>query len=147
MDVYAVVRVTDLVLPEGARPGDPLPVAKSLILIGLAVPREVYLLGSRQKTSKFYGIIRELDEIPGEIVAKLESGGFSSVAVPAYFPARVRNGTLRGILSLKDLCRTGRSWAEGTKYPPHSPGGQEPARTPGSGHRGTARPHAASGDR
>ena len=105
VDAFAVVRLTDLVLPEGARPADLLPGAKSLILIGIAVTPEVYLLGSRQKTMKFSGIIRELDGISGEIVATLEAAGFSSVAVPAYFPARVRNGTLRGILSLKDCAQ------------------------------------------
>ncbi len=102
MDVYAVVRVTDLFLPEGARPDELLPFAKSLILTGIAIPGEVYRLGSRQKTMKFSGIIRELDEISEEIVSKLEAGGYPSVAVPAYFPARVRNGTLRGLIPLKD---------------------------------------------
>lgn len=102
MDVFAIVRVADLDLPAGARPEEILPGSKSLILTGLVIPCSVYLMESRKKTDSFYRIIAELDEISGAITSRLEAGGYPSVAVPAYFPARVRDGTICGIIPLKD---------------------------------------------
>ncbi len=95
------IAVTDLSLPAGARLEDLLPTATPLVLVGLLYPGEMYLLSGRRNPG-FYRIVRELDAISNEIATNLEADGFSSVAIPAYFPARVRGETICGIIPLKD---------------------------------------------
>ncbi|QSZ66082.1 epoxyqueuosine reductase [Methanofollis aquaemaris] len=103
VDLYATLAAAECSAPEGYHPRNLLPSAKTVIIFGLEIPTETFSLASREKTGRLHRVIGRLDEIAFLLVKALEDEGYRSIAVPSFFPVRVRDRRIMGYLSLKHL--------------------------------------------
>ncbi|MDD4254113.1 MAG: hypothetical protein PHP59_01925 [Methanofollis sp.] len=103
VDLYVTLAVAECSAPEGYHPRDVLPSAKTVIVFGLEIPAKTFSLTSREKTQRLHRVIERLDETAFSLAKALEEEGHSSIAVPSFFPVRVRDRRIRGYLSLKHL--------------------------------------------
>ncbi|QYZ78271.1 epoxyqueuosine reductase [Methanofollis formosanus] len=103
VEFSATLAVAECSAPEGYHPRNVLPSAKTVIIFGLEIPAETFSLASREKTERLHRVIGRLDEIAILLVKALEEEGYSSIAVPSFFPVRVRDRRIGGYLSLKHL--------------------------------------------
>jgi epoxyqueuosine reductase QueG len=101
MDTFVVLPVDKCSAPPGFHPCDLLTGAKSLVIFGKEVPGGVYRLPSGDKTAQVHEIIASLDECASTLSGALSNEGFPSVQVPSFFPVRISDGTLKGLISLK----------------------------------------------
>lgn len=102
-DICATLPVAGCSAPEGYHPRNLLPSAKTVIIFGLEIPAENFSLSSREKTRRLHRVIERLEETASLLAESLRDEGYRSIAVPSFFPVRVRNGRIRGYLSLKHL--------------------------------------------
>jgi epoxyqueuosine reductase len=91
--------------PEGFRPKDYLPGARSVIIFGKPLPLEVYRADNDPR-HRFYARAfsdgyRLMNEVTDWIVSTLTEKGFPSLPVPAYSPLKYHRGEPWGIMSFK----------------------------------------------
>jgi epoxyqueuosine reductase len=91
--------------PEGFRPMDYLPGARSMLILARPLPLSVFTVPD-DRTYKFY--IRSfttyynlMDAASNAIAMKLEQAGFPSLPIPSYSPLRFHGGEPRGLMSFK----------------------------------------------
>lgn len=92
--------------PAGFRPEDVLPVCKSVVVFGVALPKGLYTVPSDYLYSYFNGCISvpKADSISFQLARLLESEGGIAVPVPCDGPVAeydIKTKTKRGILSMK----------------------------------------------
>ncbi|MFA0889507.1 MAG: epoxyqueuosine reductase [Synergistales bacterium] len=91
--------------PEGFRPTDILPGAKSVVVYGRQFPKSLFAASSNAPYTLFRNkLIDIVDHISIRLSAEMEKEGFMTVPVPSSEPYEYWNPTLRhgrGILSLK----------------------------------------------
>jgi epoxyqueuosine reductase len=91
--------------PEGFRPQDYLPEAKSMIILAKPLPLSVFMVPN-DRTYKSY--IRAyhtyyhlMNEVSHNLATRMEQEGFRSLPIPAYSPVKFHQGELWGLMSLK----------------------------------------------
>lgn len=101
IDVFAIGDVDTIGAPNGFHPKDILPESKSIIVFGRVISECVFKLDSKVKSFYLYKLINQMDKVSFELCEILNMDGFSSIPVPTFFPSRIKEGKIRGILSLK----------------------------------------------
>jgi epoxyqueuosine reductase len=91
--------------PEGFRPMDYLPGAKSMLILAKPLPVAVFSPGNDPGysfyTRSFTTYYNLMNETANEISLMLEVGGFSSLPVPSYSPLKFHQGEPWGLISFK----------------------------------------------
>jgi epoxyqueuosine reductase len=98
---WAAVPVDRIRAPAGRHPRDLLRSSKSLVVFGKPTGVEIFSFPARRKSRELYGLAREVDQVAQELAAGLISEGYRSIHIPAFIPARIIDGRLKGTLSLK----------------------------------------------
>ncbi len=101
IDIYVVATVEDMNAPPGCQPIDILPNVKRLIVFGKAVPRFIFELNSRVKSFYMFQLIRRLDFVSLKLAENLNQMGHQSVPITGFFPIRIIDGKIKGVLSIK----------------------------------------------
>ncbi len=91
--------------PEGFRPEDLLPGAKSMLIFAKPLPLAVYLAPNDPDflfyTRSFLTSYQVMDETANAVCLTLEEAGFLSLPLPAYGPMRFHEGEPKGLVSFK----------------------------------------------
>jgi epoxyqueuosine reductase len=91
--------------PEGFRPMDFLPGAKSMLILAKPLPVSVFTPDNDPAysfyTRAFTTYYNILNEAANGLSLMLESGGFDSLPVPSYSPLKYNGGEPRGLISFK----------------------------------------------
>ena len=91
--------------PDGFRPEDYLPGARSVVVLARPLPKSVFVTENDPHymfyTRAFADNYVRMNAAAGAIAALLESEDFVSLPVPAYSPLRFHKGEPRGIMSFK----------------------------------------------
>jgi epoxyqueuosine reductase QueG len=105
--VFAAVdaEVLNQSAPEGFRPMDYLPEAKSMLILAKPLPASVFSTDNDPLyafyTRAFTTYYHLMNEAASGISLMLEEAGFASLPVPSYSPLRFHRGEPRGVLSFK----------------------------------------------
>lgn len=98
--------------PEGFRPSDYLPEAKSVVIIAQRMPEGSALASAAGRNGdilymrSFWNTAEILDTAAHRLALFLENRfGYRSVPLPTYGPLRLHQGVPRGIISLKHTAR------------------------------------------
>jgi epoxyqueuosine reductase len=91
--------------PEGFRPQDMMPGAKSVLIFAKPLPQAVFQtpvnLDNMFYTRSAYTYYQLMDSVANSVCLMLEGEGFLSLPIPAYSPLRFVEGEPRGLMSLK----------------------------------------------
>jgi len=101
IDDFSIGNVDTIKAPKGFHPKDILPESKRIIVFGKLIPEYIFKLDCKIKSYYLYKLIDKMDKVSFELCEILNKEGFSSISVPTFFPARIRKGKIRGIISLK----------------------------------------------
>ncbi len=101
IDDFSVGSLCNLEAPHGFHPKNILPECKRIIVFGRLIPQFVFNLDSKVKSYYLYNLIADMDKVSFDLCNIFNMEGFSSVPVPTFFPARIREGKIKGIISLK----------------------------------------------
>jgi epoxyqueuosine reductase len=90
--------------PEGFRPRDLLPNAKTVLVFAQPLPLAVYLVPGEnnnfyQRSSYTHYLI--MDKLANDLSLMIQQAGYQSLPIPSYSPLRFYKGEPRGIISLK----------------------------------------------
>jgi epoxyqueuosine reductase len=91
--------------PEGFRPMDMMPSAKSVVVFAKSLPLAAFLVPDRfhnmhyQRSAYLYYLM--MDRLAEEAAMLVQEGGCLALPIPAYSPLRFHEGEPRGIISLK----------------------------------------------
>jgi epoxyqueuosine reductase len=90
--------------PEGFRPKDLLPGAKTVLVLARPLPLAVFQVPGEknafyQRSSYTHYLI--MDQLANDVCLLLQQAGYRSLPVPSYSPLRFFEGEPRGIISLK----------------------------------------------
>lgn len=97
IDEYAIIACTSLHAPEGRRPGDLLPSARTVILFGREMEEDLFsgtVSEITPKVRKFEGILRNVGD---DLIGVLEADGSEAVPVRSIL---LRDGTIKGTFSM-----------------------------------------------
>ncbi len=94
------------IAPEGFRPEDVLPGAKSVLIFAKPAPLANYMAPVNEDLRSFYVTsyhthYRGANEVANSICFMLEEAGFLSLPIPSYSPLKFENGHYNGMISLK----------------------------------------------
>jgi epoxyqueuosine reductase len=91
--------------PEGFRPSDYLPGAKTMLVLGHPLPLSVFTVPNDRAytsyTRAYMTAYALINEVASFICLKMESGGYPSMPIPSYSPIKFHDGEPWGILSFK----------------------------------------------
>jgi len=92
--------------PQGFRPEDMLPDARSVVILAKPLPLSVFQAPRNNGfysfyTSAFHTYYQATNEAANTICLMLENAGHASLPIPAYSPLKFHNGEPRGLVSLK----------------------------------------------
>jgi len=92
--------------PEGFRPKDVLPEAKSVLIFAKPASLASYQTPKNNGLPSFYisnyhTYYRMANEVANSISFILEEGGFPSLPIPSYSPMRLEKGRYNGLISFK----------------------------------------------
>ncbi|MDI6741848.1 MAG: hypothetical protein QMD11_03825 [Smithella sp.] len=90
--------------PEGFRPKDLLPAAKTVLVFAQPLPLAVFQVPGEnnafyQRSSYTHYLI--MDKLANDLSLMLQQAGYRSLPIPSYSPLRFYQGEPRGIISLK----------------------------------------------
>lgn len=102
----AEAAVLNRMAPEGFRPMDLMPNAKTALILARPLPVAVFKAPRHNRhyssyTSTFHAYYHAMNDTIAAICAKLEAAGFASLPIPSYSPLAYRNGEISGVASLK----------------------------------------------
>jgi epoxyqueuosine reductase QueG len=103
IDGYGTVRISDITAPKGFHPIDIVPEAKSVIILYKSIPHFIFNLDSKVKSFYLYNLINKMDIISFKLSESLNNEGFQSIPIITFFPVKVYENKLKGIVSLKHL--------------------------------------------
>lgn len=84
-----------------------LPAARSVIVFGKEVPVPVYRMPPREKTREMLRIAGRLDDTAQRLAALLDAEHIPARPVPLYFPVRIVDGRVQGVVRLKQIVAAG----------------------------------------
>ncbi len=92
------------VAPEGFRPKDLLPNAKTVLIFAQPLPLAVFQVPGEnnnfyQRSSYTHYLI--MDKLANDLSLMIQQAGYASLPIPSYSPLRFYKGEPRGIISLK----------------------------------------------
>lgn len=90
--------------PEGFRPKDLMPAAKTLLVFAQPLPLSVFQVPGENKSfyqRSSYIHYLMMDKLANDLSLMLQQAGFSSLPIPSYSPLRFYKGEPRGVISLK----------------------------------------------
>jgi epoxyqueuosine reductase len=95
----------DAKAPEGFRPQDMLPGARSVLIFAKPLPTAVFLTPKNMDnmfcTRAAYTYYQLMDSIANTVCLMLENAGHLALPIPSYSPLRFHEGEPRGLMSLK----------------------------------------------
>jgi len=98
IDEYAVVSGSSLHAPEGRRPCDLLPSARTMIVFGAEMDENLFS-GTRDEIStKVRRLETRIRNVADDLMAALQAAGFEATPVRSIV---LQDGTIKGLLSLK----------------------------------------------
>lgn len=103
IDGYGIAEISDINAPKGFHPIDILPECKSLIILYKVIPQFIFDLDSKIKSAYLYKLINNMDNISFKLSESLNNEGFHSIPIITFFPIKVHENKLKGILSLKHM--------------------------------------------
>ncbi len=94
--------------PEGFRPEDMLPGARSVMILAKPLPLSIFQTPRNHKlysfyTSSFHTYYQAANEAANTICLMIEDAGFAALPIPAYSPLKFHDGEPRGVVSLKHM--------------------------------------------
>jgi epoxyqueuosine reductase QueG len=101
----ASAEVLNTKAPEGFRPMDMMPSAKSVLVFAKPLPLAVFLVPDGfnymyyQRSAYMYYLL--MDRVAGGASMILQEEGYLSLPIPSYSPLRFHEGEPRGVISLK----------------------------------------------
>jgi epoxyqueuosine reductase QueG len=101
IDDFAILDISKIEAYEGFYPHGLLPNSKSLIIFLKQIPDFIFTINAKLKTNYLHLLIKEMDKISYDFSFDLNNEGFNTVPVPCFFPIELKNGKLKGYLSLK----------------------------------------------
>ncbi|MEW6076370.1 MAG: hypothetical protein AB1724_01015 [Thermodesulfobacteriota bacterium] len=92
--------------PEGFRPEDMLPGARSVLIVAKPLPLSIFQTPRNRKiysfyTSSFHTYYQATNEAVNTICLMLEDAGHAALPIPSYSPLKFHDGEPRGLISLK----------------------------------------------
>jgi epoxyqueuosine reductase QueG len=103
IDDFAILDVSKTDTREKLNLNNLLPNSNSLIIFAKQIPDFVFLVNKKLKTYYLHSLIKEMDKIAYDFSAMLNKDGFNTLPVPCFFPVELKNGILKGYISLKHL--------------------------------------------
>ena len=103
IDDYSILDISKIENLEGFNPDSLLPNSKSIIVFAKQIPGFIFFTDKKIKTHYLYSIIKEMDKISYDLSVNFINDGFNAVAIPCFFPIRLKNGRMKGYLSFKHL--------------------------------------------
>ncbi len=92
--------------PEGFRPEEMLPGARSVLIAARPLPLSVFQTPPNNGLYSFYAAsfhtyYQAMNDAMNTVCLALEDAGYPSLPIPAYSPLKFHKGELRGLVSLK----------------------------------------------
>ncbi|ABW68392.1 epoxyqueuosine reductase [Desulfosudis oleivorans] len=92
--------------PEGFRPGDMLPEARSVVILARPLPLSVFQTPRNNGfysfyTAAFHTYYQATNDAANAACLMLEAAGHAALPIPSYGPLKFHNGEPRGLISLK----------------------------------------------
>ncbi|MCX5850110.1 MAG: hypothetical protein NTW65_11770 [Deltaproteobacteria bacterium] len=103
----APAEVLNTEAPEGFRPGDMLPGAKTVLVFAKSLPCAVFQTPDDyrnlfyQRSAYVHYLL--MDKLANDISLMLQDAGYQSLPIPSYSPLRFFEGEPRGVISLKHV--------------------------------------------
>jgi epoxyqueuosine reductase len=97
--------VLDTTAPEGFRPREMMPGAKTVLVFAQPLPLAVFLAPGEnnnifyQRSAYVHYLL--MDKLANDVSLMLQDAGYQSLPIPSYSPLRFFEGEPRGIISLK----------------------------------------------
>ena len=107
VDVFAEVSIDTLSDKDRLFVEQFFPGARFVIVFGKEVPAAVYLMVPKEKTRGMLRVAEELNETAVRLAACMESEHISALPVPLYLPIRVTDGSVQGVVRLKQVAAAG----------------------------------------
>lgn len=90
--------------PEGFRPKDLMPTAKTVMIFARPLPLSVFEVPGEnnsfyQRSSYIYYLM--MDKLANDLSLMIQQAGYQSLPIPSYSPLRFYKGEPRGVISLK----------------------------------------------
>lgn len=100
----ASAEALNVAAPEGFRPKDLLPGAKTVLIFAQPLPLAVFMVPGEnnnfyQRSSYTHYLI--MDKLANDLSLMIQQTGYQSLPIPSYSPLRFFKGEPRGIISLK----------------------------------------------
>ncbi len=105
IDDFVVCPVSEIHAPPGRHPSDLLATAQTIIIFGRMMPDRMFSGTSREKAREVVLIKECLESVSRKLASRFMEEGFPSLAVLPVLPLKIRDGTIRGTLSLKHCAR------------------------------------------
>ena len=97
IDEYAVISASSLHAPEGRRPCDLLPSARTMILFGVEMDEDLFSGTQDDISSKAHIFETTIRNLASDLASALHTDGFEATAVRSII---LQDGTIKGVLSL-----------------------------------------------
>ena len=97
IDEYAVISASSLHAPEGRRPCDLLPSARTMILFGVEMDEDLFSGTQDDISSKAHIFETAIRNLANDLASALQTDGFKATAVRSII---LQDGTIKGVLSL-----------------------------------------------
>lgn len=101
IDDFVTCPVSGIHAPSGRHPGDLLATAQTIIIFGRMMPDRMFYGTAREKARETVLIKERLESVSRNLTMLLRNEGHPSVAVLPALPLNIRDGIIRGTLSLK----------------------------------------------
>lgn len=105
MDAFTVTDISAIRAPEGRHPRDILPSCRTIIIFGKVMPDRYFTGTSREKTAETRLLKVTLEKAAFALQKQLEETGSMAVAILPSDLLDVKEGAIRGLLSLKHCAR------------------------------------------
>ncbi|MGB8308550.1 MAG: hypothetical protein WCE65_01815 [Methanoregula sp.] len=107
VDIFSEVSIDTLSDKDRSFVVQFFPGARFVIVFGKEVPATIYLMMPKEKTQGMLRIAEELNKTAVRLAACMESEHIPALPVPLYLPIRVTDGSVQGVVRLKQVAAAG----------------------------------------
>lgn len=107
IEVFAEVGIADVPAPDRDYICEFFPGAGSVIVFAQEIPAPVYRMPPKEKTREMLKIAEALDTTSIRLSHLLNEAGIPAKPVPLYLPVTITDGTVRGLVRLKQTAAAG----------------------------------------
>ncbi len=105
--VFTEVALADIPAPDHEYIGEFLPGAGSVIIFAQEIPAPVYRMPPKEKTREMLAIVEALEKTAIRLSDLFNERGIPAKPVPLYLPVTITDGTVRGLIRLKQTAAAG----------------------------------------